>query len=936
MSSQRLSRRIRQWNSFLFKPLTVLSVFSLAQAETKNFKGVRLESFEHHTRLTLHLDSDAKSTLAVTSSGFKWFFPKRSLMDLGFYGMRSEAWKKAISEFKDARLSDLKLAESLDGIEIQGTWEYVKGPKAPAYPAMETFQFRQSDKASLALDFWPKKGPTVAEIQLQQERDKQLQAIRLAEEKARKRIEKRVASEKRVREATDPGKICRMGLDEKNEIFLRLHAVHPTVELGQWFSAQVPDQDYPYLEPKGPDADATHMREALKLKRSGNYALSVRAVDFFLEQTPDSPLRNPMIFLKANALLKLRKDDVALSLLEQLVRDEPNSAEALHSAMFLGQRAYEQEQWLSALDRFLWMTNHHTSHRLGWVFHLGAAEALYRLKQSDRAIAEYTHVADNSTSPKWRAEAMVRIGDVYFEKNEWDQAIAAYYRASSKYPKDSVKISSLSLNRGEALYRLGEFERSKNEYARYLKDFPNQSVGWRAPIRIAEIHARTKGNTRETADYRNWLKRTINEYPFTSGSIYARLRLFPCGDQGGLTIDSAGRFFEEEAPALFEDALIEPVGINETILLHRIRGFLVLGAHRRELPEILKKLESQLLRQDVQSQMTEFSLMALRGAIEEEIHENPEVALKTFERFWPRVERQLKRHSDPLRGLSEEYEFLVGLAKAASKIGLGELAQSYIKLFEQITSDSDRSLASVTAAGVGIDQLDLEAATQISELAYLRAKGIWDRESAQAKLGEETEKLISAELAKIADESPHSLARELLATRVAQKAGRLDEALHRAQKAQILSSRRGSSPGLDFLVADLLEKNGRTDAAIEALKKVSLVAGREPATVSGAIGSFEPSEPTAADVMFLESRLYEQKSRWKDAANLLKKIRETGAKDNQTLYRLGRSLIKQDDPKARDEGIGILKQVMQSETQDFWKQMAQEALKTMALQGGGA
>jgi hypothetical protein len=95
-------------------------------------------------------------------------------------------------------------------------------------------------------------------------------------------------------------------------------------------------------------------------------------------------------------LLKLGLQVEGERILNKIITDSPSTPSAFNAASFLAVKRFERGQSLASLETFLWLLQRDPSHRLAWVFHLGAAEALFELKQTDRAVKEYQWVAENA------------------------------------------------------------------------------------------------------------------------------------------------------------------------------------------------------------------------------------------------------------------------------------------------------------------------------------------------------------------------------------------------------------------------------------------------------------------------------------------------------------------------------------------------------------
>src|SRR5690606_24752073 len=128
--------------------------------------------------------------------------------------------------------------------------------------------------------------------------------------------------------------------------------------------------------------------------------------------------------------------------------------------------------------------------------------------------------------------------DAYLNRAQYDRALAAYYRSGEKFPEATAKSASVQVNRGEALYWLGQHDRAEAQFEKFVKEFPGHPAGWRAYLRLGEIAGRKPGE-KAMAESRTRFLETINHYPFSPGAVVARMRLVPCGDHAGFDAKTA-------------------------------------------------------------------------------------------------------------------------------------------------------------------------------------------------------------------------------------------------------------------------------------------------------------------------------------------------------------------------------------------------------------
>lgn len=922
----RMSKRLAGVALFLWAAASLSAAVFLFAAQAADVlinadlssRAIRLETYRTHSRILFKLDEHVDSVWTDKKDGFQILFKNILLTDLGApFGAEAE-WLRQLVDVRDHRIASLQLEQTPKGVLVTGKWKYATGDQAPANPGMERFEFRQANPPSYVIDFWEKKGPTVAEMRVRLQHERQIASLKSTEEKARQREERRRALAKKLEEAGDLQTFCKSPVSDQNDVFLHFSALHKPFDFKQWFSLNSPDAHYNYLEPKSAEADAKYVRVALQLYRESKPALAIRAVEFLEAEQPKSKYVPEMKFLKASALTQLGHDGEAEKVLREIVTDSRGTPVALYAGMFLAGKSLSQEKHLAALENFLWLIRNYKGHRLGWVFHFGVAEALFALGQTERTVQEYEWVIAKTPDHKAQAEAAFRLGDAFMERKLYEQAIAAYYKAMNFYKDEAQSFASLHLNRAEALYWLSKADsansaRATAAFKEFLNRFPSDPSGWRAMIRLGELAARSS-HEEERKEASSWFLNAVNTYPFSPGAILGRLRLAPCGDHGGLTAEALKRFFETDAASFNGAGQVKMEGYHELMSLSRIRSMVAFNDYseavaqgaaalrktiRTEYKIILGNIFNRTLRKQVQTLLTE-------GKKYE--------ALAFYNLYAPSVYKQ----SEPLIP-----DFLLALAEAAVDLQLGTLAERIMNSYRDAVAVFDEKILNRKIAQA---KTDIDERMRISNELLTEAKALW------IKGGASSGKEIRAKLDGVDAEFARSFEKEILLGLVAEKNGELKEATVHAMKAHVLVS--GQTPGLmaqvGHWVASLQVRVKNNRVAITVLEEVERrlnSAQRDPASEvqSGDLGL--PVLPDLNQIGILKAELFEQEKRWSDAAEVYAQVISRGVGDNRVLYSYASALRKKGTRESIVKAKATLEQVANSGQEDFWKKMAQEALE---------
>ncbi|MCM2277273.1 MAG: tetratricopeptide repeat protein [Oligoflexia bacterium] len=902
--------------------LLVVSSFARpALAELPAGDSLRIETFKTHSRIVVRVDESVSSEWKNTAEGFELLLKGIGLMDLGAPLGEEEAWKSRLEAQGDARIAGLKLVETGGNLKIQGKWKYPKGSAAPATPRMEAFDYRDKNPPQLVVDLWLKKGPTLAEIGSRKGQLRQLRALEGAEKQARARAERRLASLQRKAEGEDLGRFCRQPLSERTDVFLPFLPLHEPVNYSRWMATTTPDSHFVYFEPKGKDRDAQYVRLALALYRQGKPALVSRTLEFHESEHPGSPYRQEMRFLKANALLKVGMEKEAEEILARLMVDAKDSPVALHSGMFLAARRAMKDGGHAALEPFLWLISNYPQNRLAWLFHLGAAEIYYSMRQVERALKEYQWVMEFAPERRHQAEAASRAGDIYLQKLQYEQAFASYSEGLRYFEKELEEFPSIHVNRAEALYQIGQYERAKEGFEAFLKKFPAHPAGWRATFRLGEIAGRA-GDAQARARYLE----TINRHPFSPGATLARLRLITCGDQGGFSAAAGEKFFETEAEAFGKGD-----GQGEVVLtryrelkgLARVRALVAWGRDDRAVEAAAAEIEANRgaeLRSELSSMLSVLYRKRIRSLLAEGRKYDAIAFFQEKSRFLPEEARLA------------EPEYLLSLSRAAADLRMGKLAGELAAVYEKAAaqargpaSGAGAPEAAVLPEAAALD--DTEKQMRDSEERFTQAKALW---IARAP---DSDSRIRALLQEVREESPFSYERELILGLMAEAKGRFEEARAHALRAQLLQpaqAKDGAQGGqrIRAWLAGLEAKAGDLKSALEMIRGLEERAGTDDSWSSAAALGVPPV-PTREALVFAQAGILEKLGRWGEAASAYSRLVDGGQGGGQATYGFARALLRSAERRQRAKGLEMLEQLAQKDAAPegiYWKKLAMETL----------
>jgi tetratricopeptide (TPR) repeat protein len=965
--------------------LSVLA-FAASTLSTVLASEIELQTMKTHCRWVIQIDENVQAQFKQNPQGFEVRLKGVSFSDLGAPLGSEKAWQaqtlSELASIKDSKVTALELVEDSEGVRLSGKWKYPEGPNAPAAKVMEAFDYRDKNPARFVVDFWLKGGPSVAEARVKQHLAEQNALKKKEEEEAKLRQSRRLASDQQRSEIDDVARFCKQPLSKENDIFLQFLPYHEKVDFTRWFSLTTPDNQFPYFEPQAksklaegektaekdeaaPAADkiqdAEYVRLALDLYRKTKFGLVIKTLDFFDKEHPKSPFQVEMKFLRANTLLKLGIQDDAMKILNQLLQDGRKSPVGLYSGMFLAASKIAKGDHLAALESFLWLIAHFPENRLAWVFHLGAAEAMYSLKQTDRAAKEYQWIVENGPDEKAKAEGALRIGDLYLLRFQYDQALAAYFEGISHFQTQADGFAAVYINRAESLYGLGEYGRAREAFTTFLKNFPGHPAGWRATVRLGEIYGIGNGgavvNADDTAKSRQWFYDTVNLYPMSAGATLARLWLLPCGDHGGFNAESADRFLTEDANRFDGHGEVSLSNYDAFRGLMRVRGLVSMAKlddtadaaiaefSKTHLP-LAKRLLSQLI-----GLVTRKHILELLGA---------------GKRYEALSFYQSKQRLLPRSGTAAELDYLLELSQAASDLGLATAARqingTYAKqLAAPVTGEGERKIASLgggakesapaPAASPAGSKDEFDRRLKTSDQTFADGKALWIQTGVPHGRVEPVspamlEKIRSA-MQEVSPESRFAYERELILGLLDEHAGNLPSALVHALQAQLLlgqtplpvsESKTSKSAAtrrvrVDGWVAALQAKLGHAQAALDLYRSMEplVEVNHHAKTATAADTSQEsvlgvPKAPYLDDLFLAEGEICDREQLWGEAAKVYERAMKKGMSGNRVAYGYARALLNLDEGDDREKAIEALTKVAESKTNDFWKDLASQTL----------
>jgi tetratricopeptide (TPR) repeat protein len=883
-----------------------------------DYGSIELQRHSSFSRLLITLDESFKPKITSGKQGFEIHIPSANLIDIGIPVSETEGFNQKLASVADQRISKLRVKENNEELVIQGQYVFPKGKEALSDPEMEHFDFYKNENGKFVVDFWYKKGPTVIEV----ERQRKVELSRKKDE-ARKNIlkneeELKLAREKRIEESKSDLKFCEAPMNKENTIWVKYRAEHPILNFSQYISEFVPDHDYTYQEPAGLDEEKKMVRLAIKLSKENKNALAIKTVDFLKKNYPSSSHLDEMEFLRASSFYRLELFEQGKQVLLNLSKFSKNKNISYSAAAFLGMQSFKKQEWLSSLELFMNILRENPKDTRSWMFHYGAAESLYQIRQYDQARSEYEWLLKNPVPKNIKSEAGYKLGDLYFNRNQYAQAIQAYSSMIRNNPAGYQDYPHVFMNLGEAFFQLDEFDKADESFSKFLEHGRSMPNAWKASLRIAEIRS-----MKNPSDFEKNFTEMVNRHPMTSGAVIARLRMLPCGNHGGFDLISASRYIDSDEVKKTDDSgTFYTTSLTELSMLTEIRTLLSFG-------EDLKAIEKGVLGLranpsiEVRRMIERGMVGGLKRLLGKKISEGDYYsAIGLYEKYGDYLPGP---NFDPICD-----DLRLKIAKFASDKSLIALA---MKLIEPYRNGDEIGLKN--AANEIQKNLKLDSTDGMENRVLIEAKSFWNGERFNIKDEKESGQFLE-KLSKIPDVSTHAFDRDLLKVLYFFEKGSYAEALSLAEKLKNQVSVLGNYSRAQtlYFFGEVAAKANEPVFAAKVYRESRVLAEK---LSNKDKSDFEfrhfPAVPSISRLYIAEGEQLELQEKWKESVALYQQALENKIGGNHLLYAHARALLKEGGRESKLMASRSLEKIKQSQDDDVWKNLAQKALDTIAREG---
>ena len=174
----------------------------------------------------------------------------------------------------------------------------------------------------------------------------------------------------------------------------------------------------------------------LSLEHEDNYARAIEQYEKVREQAPRTTYSNAAYFRIGLCQLKSGQDQEAIYTLRDIIENNPRSEYRLQAYLHLGNLYRRTRDWRAAQRIYKDIIKIYPNTSWAWTATLYLAETHAHQGNTDMAIKVYENFVHQEAAPiTMRAQAQLRIGDLYIVDQKWLEALQTYKVALRDYSK---------------------------------------------------------------------------------------------------------------------------------------------------------------------------------------------------------------------------------------------------------------------------------------------------------------------------------------------------------------------------------------------------------------------------------------------------------------------------------------------------------------------
>ena len=557
-------------------------------------------------------------------------------------------------------------------------------------------------------------------------------------------------------------------------------------------------------------------------------------------------------------------------------------------------------------------------HPLIWLFRYGVAECLYQIRQYDQARTEYEWLQKNAAKSQIRTEVGFKLGDLYFNRNQYAQAIQAYSAVIKKNPEGLTQYPHVLINLAESFFQLEEYGKAEENFKKYIEMARSQPSAWKASLRLAEIHS--INNPKESE--KNFTE-TVNQYPMTPGAVIARLRMLPCGSHGGFDLTSAIRYINSNEVKNSEDPIsFYSTSLAELTALTEMRTLLSFEQDEKAVQRGLQQLRENPSA-DARKMIERGVVGGVKRLLGKQLDQkNYYGSIAIFEKYGDYLPPPTY---DPVSD-----DMRLKIARFAADKQLTTLA---LKLIESYRSGDEIELK--REANEIQKSLFLASGNEQEERTFVEAKSLWNGEKFDPKDEKQSAQFLE-KLSTIREQSKLAFERDLMMSLYFRDAGSDEKAYEIAKSLPARSSSFSTTSKAQIwaYVGELARKMNDSSQSAKAFREARVLASKltEKDQPSFDYRHFS-NVPSVSYLYTSEGEQLELQQKWKEAVALYSEAIENKIGGNHVLYAHARALLKDGGRESKLTASRSLEKIKQSQEDDVWINLAQKELDVIAKEG---
>lgn len=234
-------------------------------------------------------------------------------------------------------------------------------------------------------------------------------------------------------------------------------------------------------------------RKLLQMFNQRSFASFIKGKKLFKKTFPTSKYDELLSYMEADSWVELWKSNKrseylvkAMDIYKMLIERYPNSKISERTLIYAGLLAHDVGEYFVATKMLRRYLEYYPQSPFNNHIRVYLGDSLAHLNNFDAAREVLDKVREDAEKDT-AAEALYRLGDIYFLKQSYRRAESAYNQALEKYPRYAEKFPNAIFNKAEALFNLAEYPASLEAYTEFYKKYPNHPYTAYALTRVGEL-----------------------------------------------------------------------------------------------------------------------------------------------------------------------------------------------------------------------------------------------------------------------------------------------------------------------------------------------------------------------------------------------------------------------------------------------------------------